>query len=102
MNNTFISSILLLFLISTNVNAQDALTTDVTYPTYNQHCQNGEIDLHISGGYPPYNVVWERTIWNSGFPPFTVVVQTSYDIQGTNDGEDITNVMSGIYTVEVV
>ncbi|MCP3929572.1 MAG: hypothetical protein GY705_10765, partial [Bacteroidetes bacterium] len=86
----YLSSFIICILLLMNVNAQDALTADVTSPTYNQHCQNGEIDLHINGGFPPYDVVWERTIWNSGFPPFTVVVQTSYDIQGTNDGEDIT------------
>lgn len=83
-----------------NINAQDALTADIMYPTFNQNCQNGKIDLHINGGFAPYDVVWYKVIWN--FPNNVEwVVQSNYGIQGNNDGEDLMNVMSGFYRVEV-
>jgi len=93
--------IIMCIILQVNLNAQDALTADITYPTYNHHCQNGKIDLHIFGGHPPYDVVWTRTIWRPGSPPFEYVVQQSYGIQGMNDGEDIMNAMTGRYTVTV-
>ncbi len=82
-----------------NLNAQEALTADIMYPTFNQHCQNGKIDLHINGGFPPYDVVWKRVIWISPFPPFEWVIQENYGIQGNNDGEDFEdNIVEKIYS----
>ncbi len=91
----------MLLLLHMTTSAQDVLTADIMYPTFNQHCQNGKIDLHINGGFPPYDVVWKRTIWSPSFPLYTYIVQENYGIQGNNDGEDLMNVMSGIYIVEV-
>ena len=56
----YISILVMCMLLHVSLNAQDALTADIMYPTYNQNCQNGKIDLHINGGFPPYDVEWQK------------------------------------------
>ncbi|MCB0516376.1 MAG: T9SS type A sorting domain-containing protein [Chitinophagales bacterium] len=79
----------------------DALTVNITLPTKQGHCIDGKIDLHINGGYPPYDVEWTRTFNAPPVYNITVPVQQAYQIQGNNDGEDVANAMDGIYTVTV-
>jgi len=76
--------------------AADVLTADITTPTFNLDCKNGKIDLHINGGFTPYDVVWYRVI--NGIE---MAVQGKYGVAGTNDGEDLANVLPGMYKVEV-
>ena len=85
-------------LLDVGLNAQDALTADIMYPTYNQNYRNGKMDLHINGGFAPYDVVWYRIIWDFPFN-FEFVIQSNYGIQGNNNGEDLMDVMSGFYRV---
>ncbi|MFK8102070.1 MAG: T9SS type A sorting domain-containing protein [Saprospiraceae bacterium] len=88
--------VVLYFLCNAPLFSQDALTADITNPTYNQSCKNGDIDLAINTGFPPYDVTWKRITFNGA-----VVVQTNSNIQGNNDGEDLQNVFAATYEVEV-
>lgn len=96
-NLKYISSIITCILLHINLNAQDALSADRIHPTFNKNCQNGEIDLHISGGFAPYDVIWYEGI----FPTDDGIIQKNVGLQGSNDGEDIMGLSAGYYNVEV-
>ncbi len=75
------------------------VTYDIENPTYNMNCNNGSVDVHISGGVSPYDVRWYRV----GTLPFywEILIQENLNIQGNNDGEDINNLVEGYYRFEV-
>ena len=96
-NKFYILQIVLFLFFLAKLNAQDALTANITNPTYNKDCKNGKIDLMINAGFAPYEVIWKRTTING-----TYTVQSNDGIQGNNDGEDLQAVFSGTYQVEVI
>jgi|GEM_PF-6668439 len=84
--------VILLFQFS--LNSQDVVGV-IEHSTIEGMCNDGSINLNITGGYPPYDVEWFRE--GQSF-------YLASGIQGTNDGEDISNLegqqITGIeYTV---
>jgi|GEM_PF-6453511 len=87
---------IILLMVSSKLNAQNALTASLSNATYNSDCQNGKIDLHINGGHPPYTVSWSKLVGSTYFG-----ISTVSDINGSNDGEDLINISPGKYYVTV-
>ena len=81
--------------------SQDAITADISHPTFNNDCQGGAIDLHINDGFAPYNVTWYGTI-NLPSGDFTWIIQENFGVQADDPAIDLDNVYSDIvYTVDV-
>lgn len=74
----------------------DILANDISFDkkdaTNQSNCNNGSIDLHIDGGFSPYDVVWK------GPNNFT---SSANGISGNNGDEDINNLVPGEYVVVV-
>lgn len=77
--------------------SQDALTMDPTRPTSSQDCSNGALDLHIDGDFPLYDVVWYRVSANGVEEEISI----ASGIQGNDNGEDLNDLVEGLYRVEV-
>ena len=57
----YIPFLVMCMLLHVSLNAQDALTADYwDATTIPGQCQDGIIDLHINGGFPPYDVEWQK------------------------------------------
>lgn len=74
------------------INAQDALTAVYWDATNESQCEDGVIDLHINGGFPPYDVHWTGS-WG--------LDQGVYGITGNSGEEDLQNLRPGTYNVTV-
>ncbi len=89
----YILTIVLCTLSFMGLQAQNALTADVWDATiYPGQCEDGIIDLHINGGFPPYDVHWTGPWGLDKFVP---------GINGNNDGEDLSDLRPGTYNVTV-
>jgi len=60
-------------------------------PTFSNGCGDGKIDLVFTGGRPPFDVAWTGP---NGFS------HSISDVSGNNEGEDISNLIPGIYTLK--
>jgi hypothetical protein len=60
-------------------------------PTFSNGCGDGKIDLVFTGGRPPFDVEWRGP---NGFS------HSISDVSGNNEGEDISNLIPGIYTLK--
>lgn len=56
----YIVSTFICVFVLTYANAQDVLTSDITDPTEDFDCFDGAINLHINGGFAPYDFVWSN------------------------------------------
>ena len=62
-----ILSILLFCVMAINMSyaQEEALSAEVTNATIENNCEDGAIDLTITGGFPPYDVIWN---FHSNYP----------------------------------
>ncbi len=73
------------------VYSQHPLTATIT-PAFSIGCNNGNIDLHIVGGFPPYQLQWYKNNVPAGD-----VIETS----GSDGLEDLHNASPANYNVDV-
>ncbi len=97
----YLSGIFMCILLQLNVMGQDALTADIMNPTFNQNCRNGKIDLHINGGFPPYDVEWSSFYRGPNGWPVLVDLQSAMGVSGNSGEEDVENLWGGVFIVKV-
>ncbi|MGK0388431.1 MAG: hypothetical protein ACI94Y_001161 [Maribacter sp.] len=106
MKNIATQSTIVLFFILFSANflyGASVLTVTMTPPTTDQDCINGEFNLNINKGFPPFEVTWYRLFgFNGSVVP--ILVQQNGGLLGTdNSGEDFENAVAGQnYKVVVV
>lgn len=82
-----ILSILLFCVIAINMSytQEEAFSAEVTNATIENNCEDGSIDLTITGGYPPYDVIWGYNSCNNSpiIPNITILdFHTASGVQG--------------------
>ena len=78
--------------ICIQASAQNALTHIAQDATTQSGCKDGIIDLTINGGFPPYDVEWTGP---------NAYIHSVYGISGSDDQEDIYDLVQGTYQVLV-
>ncbi len=92
---------IILLLGTTLAYSQEVLTAEIIDATQENDCQDGSIDLTISGGFSPYDIIWDYFPEDPDEPPI-LDFHIANGIEGSNDGEDIdATAGSGEYTVLV-
>ncbi len=79
----------------------DDVSYEVTHPQQHNNCLDGKIDLIISGGYAPYEVVYEILFVHPVFGNAWLEVYSVSGVDGTDGTEDYEDAREGQYRVTV-